>query len=359
MHRLVVGVLMTLTACASPEAAAPLERVVVAPDGRSFVLAESGAPFVPWGFNYDHDRDVRLLEEYWVDGWDDVVGDLGEIRALGANVVRLHLQVAAFMTGPDTADEAALVRLRDLATVAARQGLRLDITGLAAYRGAADPPWYVALPEAARWEVQARFWGAVAERLAGDPAVFAYDLMNEPLVPTDVRTDWTPGEFGGLSFVQCLVLELGARDPAAVAHAWRMAMKAAIRAHDPDVLITVGQFPFTTQPGFTPAEVAADLDYLSVHLYPETGKMDASLGVLAAFAAAGRPVVVEEIGALNCSAEELGQFITDSRAYATGWIGFYWGQTPTELRAQNDIPAALLLAWLDLFVGLTPTIVGR
>ena len=31
--------------------------------------------------------------------------------------------------------------------------------------------------------MQARFWQAVAARCAASPAVFCYDLMNEPVVP--------------------------------------------------------------------------------------------------------------------------------------------------------------------------------
>src|SRR5436190_1528895 len=47
---------LLLAACsgAGPRAAAS-ERVRVSPDGKGFQLAESGRPFTPWGFNYDHD----------------------------------------------------------------------------------------------------------------------------------------------------------------------------------------------------------------------------------------------------------------------------------------------------------------
>jgi hypothetical protein len=39
-----------------------LEWVRVSKDQKGFVLAPSGRPFVPWGFNYDHDETGRLLE---------------------------------------------------------------------------------------------------------------------------------------------------------------------------------------------------------------------------------------------------------------------------------------------------------
>jgi hypothetical protein len=86
----------------SPEegaAPAPPARIVLSADRSHFVLEGSGARFVPWGFNYDHDRDGRLLEDYW--------------------------------------------------------------------------------------EAQAVFWKAVAGALAGNPAVFCYDLMNEKVKRQD------------------------------------------------------------------------------------------------------------------------------------------------------------------------------
>jgi hypothetical protein len=39
--------------------------VQVSKDQKGFVLEPSGRPFVPWGFNYDHDDKGRLLEDYW------------------------------------------------------------------------------------------------------------------------------------------------------------------------------------------------------------------------------------------------------------------------------------------------------
>jgi hypothetical protein len=51
--------------------------------------------------------------------------------------------------------------------------------------------------------VQARFWQAVAGRCAESPAVFCYDLMNEPVVPGGQRTggDWLGPAFGDKHFV--------------------------------------------------------------------------------------------------------------------------------------------------------------
>ena len=43
------------------------------------------------------------------------------------------------------------------------------------------------------------------------------------------------------------------------------------------------------------------------------------------------------------------QFIDGSRRYAAGWVGFYWGKPPDELKRSEKIADALLLAWLEYF----------
>lgn len=52
--------------------------------------------------------------------------------------------------------------------------------------------------------------------------------------------------------------------------------------------------------GFIPEEVAPDLDFVSVHIYPEKGKVDEALADLKWFAV-GKPLVIEETFNLSCS----------------------------------------------------------
>jgi len=75
------------------------------------------------------------------------------------------------------------------------------------------PKWYDTLDEQSRWNAQARFWEAVAARCAKSPAIFCYDLMNEPILPGKQKpeTDWLAGEFGGKHFVQRIALDLAGR----------------------------------------------------------------------------------------------------------------------------------------------------
>lgn len=339
-------------------ASGELPRVRVSDDRRGFVLSDSGRAFEPWGFNYDHDDSGRLLEDYWEKEWATVEEDFREMKALGANVVRIHLQIAQFMTGPETVHKENLERLGRLVALAERTGLYLDITGLACYRKKDVPPWYDDLSEEARWDVQTRFWEAVARRCAPSSAVFCYDLMNEPVSPAAVREprDWLGPSFGNTEagyFVQRISLDPKGRPRAAIAREWCRRLSAAIRKEDPKGLITVGLVPWSLErpgltSGFDPREVGPELDFIAVHLYPEKGKLREAMETLSGFDV-GKPVVIEEMFPLACSIEEFEQFLDESRKIACGWIGFYWGKTPDECRASNTIRGAIMLGWLELF----------
>ena len=130
-------------------------------------------------------------------------------------------------------------------------------------------------------------------------------------------------------------------------------LTTAIRAKDKRHLITVGLVDWSLDrkgltSGFVPEKVAGDLNFVSVHLYPKAGKVKDALDTLAGFGV-GKPVLVEETFPLACSPKELEEFIDGSRKHAAGWIGFYWGKPPEELRKSKTIPDAMTLGWLEFF----------
>lgn len=339
----------------APVQPADLSWVQVSRDKKSFILEASGKPFVPWGFNYDHDTEGRLIEDYWEKEWDKVEAHFTQMKKLGANVVRIHLQVGKFMEGPHRANEKSLDRLAKLVGLAERVGLYLDLTGLGCYHKADVPPWYDALSEQERWDVQARFWEAIAGRCAKSPAIFCYDLMNEPVVPGGKRKegDWLGPAFAGKHFVQVITLDQAGRPRPDIARRWIKQLVTAIRKHDRRHLITVGLVDWSLDrkgltSGFVPGKIADELGFLSVHIYPERGKVDEALKTLEGFAV-GKPVVIEETFPLKCSIEDFERFIDGSKKHAAGWIGFYWGKPPEELRRSNTIPDAMMLGWLTFF----------
>ena len=343
-----------------PRRAPSPEWVRPSADGTHFVETQSGKPFVVWGVNYDHDDSGRLLEDYWEKEWATVVEDFGEIKALGANVVRVHLQLPKFMAAPDRPNEANLERLSRLVRLAEETGLYLDVTGLGCYHKKDVPAWYDALGEAARWDVQARFWQAVAGVCRDSPAVFCYGLMNEPVLPGDRKkeAEWLTGEPGGKHFVQRITLDPGGRTRVEVARAWVKKLTSAIRQVDDRHMITVGVIPWAyvfkgARPLFYSPEVGGPLDFVSVHFYPKKGDVKGALAALAVYAV-GKPLVIEEIFPLRGSIEAAAAFIDGSRKHAAGWISFYWGKTIEENERAGDLKGALTAKWLRYFRAASP-----
>ena len=106
--RLLAFLCLVVAGLPTPTQAGEMPWVAVSKDKKGFILEPSGKKFTPWGFNYDHDEKGRLLEDYWESEWEKVERDFRAMKALGANVVRIHLQLGRFLDGPDTANEEPL-----------------------------------------------------------------------------------------------------------------------------------------------------------------------------------------------------------------------------------------------------------
>lgn len=340
-------ILILLSQCAL----AQMPAIRLTQDGKHFEDS-SGRAFRVWGVNYDHDDDGRLLEDYWTSDWQRVEEDLQEIKDLGANVVRIHLQVGRFLSDAKTPNQNALDQLRALLKLAERVQLYLDITGLGCYHKADVPAWYDELDEAARWQAQATFWRAVAATCHDSPAVFCYDLMNEPIMPGEKpEKEWLAGELAGKFFVQRITRDMQGRTREQVAEAWVKQLTTAIRDVDHQHLITVGVIPWShvfpgAKPIFYAPAPAKYLDFVCVHMYPKANEVQKALDALTVYRI-GKPLVVEEFFPLSCSIEEARNFIAKSET--DGIVSFYWGKTAEQNRADKSLKGALVAGWLEAF----------
>ena len=313
-----------------------MQAVRISDDGRHFVLAESGKAFVPWGFNYLGEFG-KLMEDSWDEDWPRIERDFREMRKLGGNVVRVHLQFGTYIKGRDEYDQTQLDRLRKLLNLGSELGLYLDITGLSCFRLDRIPAWYDALDEAERWEVQARWWEEIAKTCAGHPAVFCYDLMNEPIVGGPAKEGeprWVGGELGGFYFVQRISEVPRGRTSIEIANEWSSKLTKAIRKQDARTPITVGAIPWAqvwpnAKPLFYSPEVSKHFDFVSIHSYPGKDAVERALSSLAVYDI-GKPLVVEETFPLNCTLEEMNQFVEGGRDRVDGWISHYFGHTIDE-----------------------------
>jgi len=95
--------------------------------------------------------------------------------------------------------------------------------------------------------------------------------------------------------------------------------------------------------------VARQLDFVSVHFYPDHGKVDAALRALQVYAI-GKPLVVAEMFPLRCSPDELDEFIDRSRGFADGWLSFYWGESADDYeRNDKSVGGAITAQWIRRF----------
>ena len=118
--------------------------------GTRFFIGISDTVFAPVGFNYDHDEHYRLLEDYWHDEWDKVETDFYAMRDLGANVIRIHLQVGKFLKSPESFFETELLQLDRLLVLASACHVRIHLVGLGCYPRVDVPQWYEKLAEPER-----------------------------------------------------------------------------------------------------------------------------------------------------------------------------------------------------------------
>jgi|GEM_PF-1067980 len=294
---------------------------------------ENGDCFVPFGYNYVGSKFQALLEDNWLSdsSWAIIEGDFQELKTYNANTARIHLQYHEFMEGESTPNLVAFDRLSQLIEVAESLELYLLITGLSAYRASDQPAWYDGLNEQERWATQALFWGKVAAVVGSSKTVFAYDLINEPVMLD--TTTWLPGgTFGGFSFVQNLTRTPNGRSFKKIVNDWSQQMTEAIRANDSITPITIGFIGCGAI-----KEWSSNLDFTSVHVYPQS---DSAPNVICNMRLTtvinlvnnnqdNKPFVISEIAPL-ASFEATEKFMELTCPKVNGWFNHYGGITLEE-----------------------------
>ncbi len=332
---------------ATPLVADTLPKVRIAPSGRTFVT-EANKPFVPIGVNY-YRPGTGWAPQLWKQFDAEATRrDFARLRELGANCVRVFVSFGSFYTKPGALDDDGLKKFDQFLAIAEEAGIYVHPTG---------PDHWETLPEWARTDHFANeaflrslegFWKLFAARYRGRNVIFAYDLKNEPAVgwdSADMRSRWnawlkqhytSPADAAKAWGVDAATLNWGEvavpprkdvadskllldyqyfRDDRA--DDWTRRQVTAIKAADPDALVTVGLLQSSVPavgggvhwPAFRPSRQAKLLDFLEVHFYPNAGGLYdyakpegeqrnlASLeSVVREVAAPGKPVVLAEFG---------------------------------------------------------------
>lgn len=337
--------LTTLTGCSSGP---KMALIATTPDGQGLVDSGTDLPFVPFGTNY-YDPNTGWPPQVWQQFDPKKVAQHFQVmRDLGVNCARVFLAAATFQPDADTIDEKSLKKLDRLVRIARKTGVRLILTGPDHWEG--QPPYWkpdrFAGPEALR--ALETFWTVLGRRYRGEPAILAWDLLNEPEMPWHIDS-WEPmwntwlqskyasqealkAAWGGeLATDETLGSIRPARDVAEMGnprlHDWQLFREhladqwvqrqvRALREADPTHPITIGyiqwSFPMV-RPGdphlysaFNPRRQAQWLDFISIHFYPVMGRPFGSranwdrnlayLQTMLAYCHVGKPVVLGEYG---------------------------------------------------------------
>lgn len=315
-------------------AVAPLPRIRVDAAGSGFV-DDAGRRFVPCGVSY-YRPGTGWAPQLWKQ-FDAAAtrADFQRMKRMGLNVVRVFVTFGSFCTQPGQLDPAGLAAFDRMLDLAEEAGLYLHPTGPDHWEGM--PAWIKGLGDVrtdladeAGLKVLEEFWRMFAGRYRGRRTIWAYDLRNEPAVAWDTpaaRVQWEAWRTAHQQPVVPVPDQRAApsalladyqRFRESLAEAWVARQARALRAADPEALVTVGllqwsvpaqAMPVHQYTGFRPEVIARHLDFLELHYYPlaqgvyryeSQAAEDANLAVLESMAREcakpGKPLVIAEFG---------------------------------------------------------------
>jgi len=373
---------------ASPKAK-PLPKIRIAGDGRSFET-ERGKPFVPFGVNYFRPGTGWAPQVWKQFDAEATRQDFARMKELGVNCVRIFLSYGSFLMETNRLLPEGLAKLDQFLDIAEQAGIYVHPTGPDHWEGL--PAW--ASTDRIADEVALRavefFWEEFAARYCGRSVIFAYDLLNEPAVKWDTPpmrdkwNFWLEKKYGrietlalawsitnqGLKFgsipvppkedcTGCTKLLDFQHFREDIADDWTRRQTAAIKASDPDALVTVGlvQNSVPAPAGqvwhysaFRPQRIARFVDFLEIHFYPlakglyqyapedEVRNLSYLESVVGEVARCRKPVVIAEFGwygggqptfakAAAATEEQQAQWceklVTSTAGLACGWLN--WG----------------------------------
>ncbi len=339
--------ILALTAVPHAFAAATLPRIRVAPDNHGFVT-ESGQTFHPIGVTY-YRPGTGWAPQLWKQFDAEATrADFARLHEMGGNCVRVFLTYGSFCSEPGKLDESAVRKLDQFLDLAEANGLYVHPTGPDHWEGLPDWAKTDRITDEKMLRGLEDFWRLLAGHLRGRTVIFAYDLLNEPEVPWDspslrskwnqwltvryrdhasLTNAWKRSDVPVLGEVGAPPKEDAELDPRlldyqhlreATAVEWTRRQAVAIRAADPQALVTAGFIQWAVPAvlahvghyaAFRPEQHAPYLDFMTFHFYPlengpllydrpeAEGRNLAYLECLTReFARLGKPVIIGEFG---------------------------------------------------------------
>ncbi|HOB90969.1 MAG: beta-galactosidase [Bacillota bacterium] len=331
--------------------------VRVADDNWHFEEIRPGAepaPFVPIGVNY-FAQGIGWAPKVWTQFRPDAFKeDFPLMREMGMNVIRVFLSIAPFIPEDKVLSDEAMSKCRTMLDLAAEHDIRIIFSGPSAWEGtpdwmrAPDRTWQDYFTDEQILDNLDYFYQEFGKEFGDHPALFSYDLSNEPHMVWDRpsrREAWIrylKEKYGSLAELNAAWAPRARIDDwddiqvAADANdrnspiIWDYQMFKnylsrnfiercvnAIRRHDTNHMVSIGCHQGTVAfdmgiPSryfaFDPHFVGDLLDYISIHWYPYDDRMDifddpknfeknmAFLMGAIKYMYVGKPIILEEYG---------------------------------------------------------------
>ena len=304
--------------------------ITTAAQGRGFAERGGDSAYVPYGCNY-FDPLTGWAPKIWRQFREESVrGHFERMQELGVNTVRMFLSIASFMTESGELNPDGMAKADAVLSIAKTHGIRVEFSGpdfwegvpdwVAKYFNGEENAYFLDDEWVGRLE---RFWSLFAAHYRDEPALFSYDLLNEPWLKWDsplLRRLWGDAP---PAMEQCPLD--GSRNEEFLAfrerliEKWTETMTQAIRGSDPNHMVTIGFHQLSmphqphfryTLPGFSGKKLTRHLDYAALHWYPYSPEehvqphrkeddIEPNIGMILASirnGRAGKPVSLEEFG---------------------------------------------------------------
>jgi endo-1,4-beta-mannosidase len=298
-----------------------------------FADGASGKAYVPVGVNY-YDHETGWAPQIWkMFDEDRVKRQFEAMKEQGMNAARFFMASTAFMPKKNKIDMAAVEKFDKFIKFAHEMQIRLIPTGPDHWEGVPDyckPDMYCG---SEALEALCSYWEFMAGRYKSEPAIFAWDLRNEPMIAWDsapMREGWRSflkEKYGNNSSQDFSIPENAPNENDSrlydyqiyrekLAYAWTKTQTDIIREANDGHLVTIGyiqwSFPGVLAGGkpsgysaFRPSALSKLVDFDCPHFYPTLGdpadpqKKRANLKYLCdwvLYCDLSRPVVLEEFG---------------------------------------------------------------
>jgi len=292
-------------------AANDLPFVEVDPECRTALREQgTGRPFVAVGVNYFGPHDGWAPKLWHRFDAARTREHLAMLHGQGFNAIRVFLTLDSFHQEPGQVRAEGAAKLRELLDICRELGIRVIPSGPDHWEGV--PAWMKGKDQFADEQVlraNEQWWESFTAQFRDDPAILAWDLLNEPSVGWDtpaMRERWNrwlldkydsldqiaaahrrpPEQLGTPGQLDVPPPTPAADDPRlydyqlfreSIADAWTRRLAAAIRRGDPRHLVTVGHIQWSSTAylpalqhyaGFELSRNAQHVDFVTIHFYP-------------------------------------------------------------------------------------------